>query len=86
MRGGGSDFPLSAHSQPGVYFFEGSEESGEGILKGSRTLAGLAEIAVAELVGRGDYRGAHRAIFVGSLRPGESVFVVNPQAESHEPL
>jgi hypothetical protein len=62
-------------------------EAGElaGVSGGGRwlPLAPPTEIAALEKVGNTDYGGAHGAVFVGALCPGQ--IVVNPQMEAHGP-
>jgi len=57
-----------------------------GILGGWRRLQFSAgtEIAAAKQVGRGDNSGPHGTVFVGALRPSQTV--VNPQIEAHSLL
>ena len=86
MRRRRHDFPLASRSQFNIHFFERSKKSRERILQRFRPLPRLPEIAMPELVRRGNYRRAHRSIFVSSLRPREPVFAVNPQTESHKTI
>ena len=48
-----------------------------------RAAAILQEIAMAELIGLGDYSRAKGAVFVSSLRPGECIPGVDPNRKTH---
>lgn len=69
--------------QTDVDLLDGSEKAGEGGTEVLREAAVLPEIAVAELVGSGDYSRAHGTVFVGSASPCLGVFFVDPQGEAH---
>src|SRR5678816_1336433 len=62
-------FPRGLRSQPDIDFFERSEESHEGAAQMGRRTPGTPEIAMAELVGRGNHRAAHGTVFMGAPRP-----------------
>lgn len=44
----------------------------------------LMEIAMTELIGARDDRGAHGTVLVRALRPGEVSGGINPQGEPHD--
>src|SRR6185437_1905404 len=48
---------------------------------GRSTLAAIIEVRAREHVGAGNYRSAHRPVFVGALRPRN--FAIQPQVEAH---
>jgi len=76
-------FPRGLRSQPDIDFFERSEESHEGAAQMGRRTPGTPEIAMAELVGRGNHRAAHGTVFMGAPRPRQTVLRVNPNREPH---
>ncbi len=67
-----------------VDFFERSEKAAERIPKLRGPAPGLPEIALPELIAARDHRRSHGSVFMRSLRPGKSVFLVNPDREAHE--
>jgi hypothetical protein len=48
-----------------------------------RALPTLLKVNAAELIRARDYGCSHGAIFVGSLRPREVQFRIDPERESH---
>jgi hypothetical protein len=65
----------------GIHVAQAGELAGEFSRVGRGGLAAGAEIAAAEEIGRGDYGGAHRPVFVGALGPGQ--FAIDPEIEAH---
>jgi hypothetical protein len=51
-----------------------------------RGATSLAEVAIAELIGKGNRRRPHRPVFVRTLDPGHTIGVVNPKRESHNAI
>ena len=76
---------LALFARQGAEFLELRVEVAErGVLAGPgrRTRdAARGEIAAAEQIGDGDHSGAHGAVFVSALRPGEVAF--QPEIEAH---
>src|ERR1019366_2129072 len=83
MGWGPLKLPLRRGAKLGVQIFQRTEEACEGVLEVGGTAAHLSEVAVTELVGRRYDRGAHRAIFVSTLRPGEAGARIDPECEAH---
>lgn len=83
MPGCGAQLPAGSGAEGGVDLFERPKKAGEMILERYRALPGLAEIAMAELVGsRNDCR-AQRAVLMSALRPCEVSLKIEPDGEAH---
>ena len=83
MPGSPDQTPALARAKADIHLFERSEETGERVLQVDRPLPGLAEIFRTELVLTRYYGGSERPVFMRSLRPCQTGFVIDPKSKPH---
>src|SRR5262245_31359925 len=83
MRRRDSPNRSAQRAQMVIYFLQRSEEARERIVEARRVAPTLGKITRSKLIRGRDRRRAHGAIFVGALRPGDALRVVDPEREAH---
>ena len=83
MRWSAAQPARSGRMQEFVHRFKRTEKAGETLPQMRRRFARRCKIAMPKQIREGDSRCSHWAVFMRTLRPGNTLFRVNPHGKPH---